>query len=342
MMNLVCVGACYLDTIIRQALPPPPNPRRVPHYPEEDSKLRATRLQVRRGGNCPNTLEVLQQLLQLRREQDGRGVVRPYLVSCLPSPESPAVTRIIDSFGADTAVDLSRCIYRLGSTEPASCYVLRSEASGSRTLVNHSDLPKMTTDEFATAVDGLGDDDTWFHFEGRIPETTLQCIQSLRRSNSRVRGVSVEIEKPGRDGLEDLAAEADVVFYSRSWAESKHYETAQQCVRAQSGLARRASHLLCTWGSEGAACLFVPSGNTVSCPATHPGQATRVVDTVGAGDTFVAGMLFGLLCHGEDWDVETKVRFAVQLATCKVQREGFDGVGADVLSCFDVASATQR
>ncbi|KAG4218889.1 hypothetical protein PC116_g32631, partial [Phytophthora cactorum] len=50
--------------------------------------------------------------------------------------------------------------------------------------------------------------------------------------------------------------------------------------------------------------------------------------TVGAGDTFIAGMLFGLLCHDDDWDTEKKVQFAVQLATCKVQRDGFDGLGS--------------
>ena len=31
--------------------------------------------------------------------------------------------------------------------------------------------------------------------------------------------VSVEVEKPQRDGLAELATEADVVFYSRAWAE---------------------------------------------------------------------------------------------------------------------------
>lgn len=54
--------------------------------------------------------------------------------------------------------------------------------------------------------------------QGRIPETTLQCIQHLRRHLPRSR-VSVEVEKPGREGLRELASEADVVFYSRSWAE---------------------------------------------------------------------------------------------------------------------------
>ncbi|KAI1486969.1 Ribokinase-like protein [Biscogniauxia mediterranea] len=323
--NLVCVGACYLDTILS-----------VPFYPEEDSKLRATNLQVRRGGNCPNTLQVFQQLLRepgrnhsrQQQQQQQQHHVKTYLISCLPSRDAPATATISESFGPGSAVDLSRCIYRASSSQAASSYILRSEASGSRTLVNYTDLPEMTPEEFVMAVDDLGDD-TWFHFEGRIPETTLQCIRYLRRSKAKA-VVSVEVEKPGREGLEELAAEADVVFYSRSWAEDKRYESAQHCLSAQSGVARRASHLLCTWGSQGASCLSLPSEKSVSCPATQPGQAIRVVDTVGAGDTFIAGMLFGLLCHTRDWDDEKKVRFAVQLATLKVQQEGFDGVGAEV------------
>ncbi|KAH9909987.1 hypothetical protein F4778DRAFT_28047 [Xylariomycetidae sp. FL2044] len=165
MKNLVCVGACYLDTILS-----------VPYYPEEDSKLRATSLQVRRGGNCPNTLEVLQQLLKLRgeeeeqkqRQDDGQKkiIIKPWLVSCLPSADSPASAQILDSFGPDTIVDFSRCIYRADHINPASSYIIRSERSGSRTLVNYNDLPEMTVGEFVTAAQELGDD-TWFHFERR-------------------------------------------------------------------------------------------------------------------------------------------------------------------------------
>ncbi|KAI1805479.1 Ribokinase-like protein [Daldinia bambusicola] len=313
--KLVCIGACYVDTILD-----------VPQYPGEDSKLRATNLQVRRGGNCPNTLQVLQQLLPIRgkrgdNDDDGGGSssssggggrdldLKPYLISCLPRADAPATATITGSFGPGSLVDFTRCIFREDHHQPASSYIIRSEATGSRTLVNYNDLPEMTVGEFVTAVEGIGgddndDDDVWFHFEnsnpethpkaqmrnaqGRIPETTLQCIRHLRRLFPNAR-VSVEVEKPGREGLQELAAEADVVFYSRSWAESKRYGSAQQCLSAQSGVARKA--------------------------------------TVGAGDTFIAGMLFGLLCHHEDWDTERKVQFAVQLATRKVQRDGFDGLG---------------
>lgn len=171
----------------------------VPHYPEEDSKLRATSLQVRRGGNCPNTLEVLGQLLQLYRkrgESDGasnsglRGhygvgpdIVTPYLISCLPSEGSPATSRIVESFGGSSGegegeelVNLTRCIYR-PVENAASSYIMRSEATGSRTLVNYNDLAEMTADEFVGAVGDLitgGGDDVWFHFEVGVSIHILQ------------------------------------------------------------------------------------------------------------------------------------------------------------------------
>ena len=68
-------------------------------------------------------------------------------------------------------VDLTRCIYRDELDDPASSYILRSEASGSRTLVNYNELPEMTADEFSAAIDGLGGD-MWVHFEVRRPRAT--------------------------------------------------------------------------------------------------------------------------------------------------------------------------
>jgi len=53
--------------------------------------------------------------------------------------------------------------------------------------------------------------------KGRIPEVTIECIHYLRQSYPAVK-VSVEAEKPNRPGLQELAAEADIVFYSKSWA----------------------------------------------------------------------------------------------------------------------------
>lgn len=139
-------------------------PSSVPFFPSEDSKLRATTLATRRGGNCPNTLEVLQQLLS-------RGChVKPYLVSCLPSRDSAATRRVTESFGEASPVDLQHCIYRDGHTQAASSYIIRSEQSGSRTLVNYNDLPDMSVQEFErVALSFSPDQEAWWHFEVRTP-----------------------------------------------------------------------------------------------------------------------------------------------------------------------------
>ncbi|CAI4210230.1 unnamed protein product [Parascedosporium putredinis] len=60
------------------------------------------------------------------------------------------------------------------------------------------------------------------------------------------------------------------------------------------------------------------------------GKTSLPFCTIGAGDTFIAGMLYALTCHSADWDTKTKLEFAVELATLKVQREGFEGLGQDV------------
>ncbi|PHH92717.1 hypothetical protein CDD83_5740 [Cordyceps sp. RAO-2017] len=325
MKHLILVGACYLDTILS-----------VPHFPEEDSKLRATRLAIRRGGNCPNSLEVLQQLLEAEEEQgEGEGDgqrVRPYLVTTLPQQSSPATGRVLASFGARPRVDFGHCLYRQGSTEAASSYILRSDASGSRTIVNHSDLPEMTAAEFEAVVQAFASDRhgrTWWHFEGRIPETTLACVRLLRRELPAAR-VSVEIEKPGRLGLLELAAEADVVFYSRSWAESRGHKSAEECLKGEQR--REGSLGLCTWGADGAAAMSQPFGECLRFPVQQQPAGICVVDTVGAGDTFIAGMLYGLFCRRSPWDLGQSTSFAVGLATLKVQREGFDGLGRDAVA----------
>lgn len=58
---------------------------------------------------------------------------------------------------------------------------------------------------------------------------------------------------------------------------------------------------------------------------------------MGAGDTFIAGMLYGLLCHAQDWDARAKLRFAVDLASLKVQKEGFGGLGAGALNAGEAS-----
>lgn len=135
---------------------------RAPYYPGEDEKLRASGISRRRGGNCPNTLEVLGQLLQYGPSNAESSL---NLITVLPSKSSVACQQIQSSLG--NMVRLDSCIYREIFSEPASSYIITSQATGSRTIVNYNELPEMTCTEFATAVAPLlaVTDRPWFHFE---------------------------------------------------------------------------------------------------------------------------------------------------------------------------------
>lgn len=136
----------------------------IPHYPGEDEKLRASKFSHRRGGNCPNTLEVLGQLLQHGPPKDECSL---NLISVFPSHSSAALQQIRSSFGNN--VQLDKCIFREQFSEPASSYIIASQATGSRTIVNYNELPEMSYAEFKTAVEPLHSEAgrLWFHFEVR-------------------------------------------------------------------------------------------------------------------------------------------------------------------------------
>jgi ketohexokinase len=91
--------------------------------------------------------------------------------------------------------------------------------------------------------------------------------------------------------------------------------------------------LVCTWGAQGAAAVKLSDApekhEWALCTDTWhpPGEPeAKVIDTVGAGDTFVAGMLFSLTNHSNT-TLEHKLRYAVQIASRKVYQDGFEGLG---------------
>lgn len=113
--------------------------------------------------------------------------------------------------------------YRAGQQIAASSYIIQSAANLTRTIVSANPLEEMTVQEFKDAIEPLValEDEVWIHFEGRIPQVLYQCVWWLREKYGYYGKVmvSVECEKPDRVGLKEVAAMADVVFYSRIWAE---------------------------------------------------------------------------------------------------------------------------
>lgn len=97
-----------------------------------------------------------------------------HLVTVLPSRRSPATEKVSSSFAANglADVDLTHCIHREEQTEPASSYIIHSQETGSRTIVNYNGLAEMTVEEFLEVADKFQqvDADVWWHFEVRVVE----------------------------------------------------------------------------------------------------------------------------------------------------------------------------
>lgn len=279
MTRILCVGTATLDII-----------NRVAAYPPEDSKVRALAQSQRLGGNAANTAIVLAQL----------------------GARASWVGNLAESAGlADTAftrfgVDASRAVRVPGAAMPTS-YILLSEASGSRSIVHFRNIPEYRAEDFCDL--DLRDFD-WVHFEGRAVDQLAQMLSQVRTRQGLP--VSLEVEKP-REGIEALFAQADLLLFSRDYAQARRCSDAQALLQSLP----RGIRASCTWGRHGA---WAVDRDGRLLHAAAPALA-EVVDTLGAGDVFNAAMVHAL-SGGRTLDQALPA--AVALASSKCSRDGLE------------------
>ncbi|KAJ3251360.1 hypothetical protein HDU77_005944 [Chytriomyces hyalinus] len=141
--------------------------------------------------------------------------------------------------------------------------------------------------------------------------------------------ISVEFEKPNRPGLDNLLGKADLLFFSKWYAEGRGFPNAPtgflDNIRRE---CKQGAILFLTWSEQG--CFFLV--NDLKRPAqTHHVPAPQIfpVDTIGAGDTFAAGILYSMGL--QKWDTRRACEFSVRLATAKCAQVGFDGLAERVI-----------
>lgn len=289
MARILAVGIATVDIVLQ-----------VTDFPAEDSEVRALGQRTVRGGNATNTLTVLSQL---GHDCSWAGVLA----------EDANAARIRADLGAYD-IDLRYCRCVPHGLNPTS-YILASQLNGSRTIVHYRDLPEFAYDDFA-AVDLDGFD--WLHCEGRNVVETRRMLERARACLPRL-PISVEIEKP-RAGVEALLSRADYVLFSRVYAQARGWNDASGFLRAMHAEAPQAV-LVCSWGADGAwAC--DRSGRLHASPAFSP---LRIVETLGAGDTFNAGFIDACL-HGQS--LSFALETACRLAGRKCGQQGFAELGA--------------
>jgi len=211
-------------------------------------------------------------------------------------------------------VDISPCRLHADGSVPVSS-VLVSAETGSRTITHYRDLPEYGYADFAS-IDLQSFD--WLHFEGRNPGELATMLEWARQHHPAI-PVSLEIEKP-RDGIEALFGRADVLLFSGDYARHRGYDEPAALLRDVSRLQPDAD-LYCTWGAAGAVSMD-RAGAEYGRSALASGP---VVDTLGAGDVFNAGVIEGYL-GGQD--MPGILRQACTLAGRKCTQTGFAGLTA--------------
>ena len=288
-MHILGVGVATLDIIDSLAA-----------YPAEDSEQRALGRRVCRGGNAANSLVVLSQL--------------GHACSWAGTLADDAAAGVIADDLAAHGIDTRWATRVAGATSPTST-ILHSRATASRTIIHYRELAEFSAEAFAQ-IDLEPFD--WLHFEGRHVAACEAMLRRARAAGRRPR-ISLEVEKP-REGIERLLPLADVLIFSRAYAEARGHETALrlfESVRRENPQAL----LFAAWGEAGG-WLDDGAGPPRHRPAVTP---SSVVDTLGAGDVFNAGVIHGLLQGGAP---DAALSLAVELSGRKCGQVGFEGLGS--------------
>ncbi len=278
--SILLVGNCVVDQIFT-----------VSHYPAEDEELRAASMTRVIGGNAANSAQILAQLgarvelmSSMAQDQDAQWLLQQLAASHI-------------------STDL--CQQHEDAPTPQSCIWL-NRADGSRTIVHVRDLPELDVAQLKS-IDVSAYQ--WIHFEGRNVETLLQYLPQLKNCGV---SISLEMEKD-RPHLVELLPYVDTVIVSNAYLQQAGLAV-EDCMGKFRQINNRL-RIVCTQGASGS----IASDEKGAIIKTEAESVSAVVDTIGAGDCFIAGLIFQL-AHDESFP--SALIYANQLAANKIQQHG--------------------
>ncbi|XP_070533243.1 ketohexokinase-like isoform X1 [Ptychodera flava] len=276
-------------------------------FPEEDTDSRCREQHWQRGGNASNSSVVLSQL----------GVKCQYFGTLAKHRLSEFIKDDLDKHG----VTVDNCVYHDNCTVPTSCVIVNA-SNGTRTILHaNKNLPELKLEDFERLNPNLY---SWIHFEGRNIEEVMKMISFIEKFNNEQSAkdritISLEMEKP-KANVHELIHHGDVVFMSKDYAKYFGHSTAEEAINAFHPKLKKGATLVCAWGDKGAWGSDGSDGNIYHSQAYPPDQ---LLDTLGAGDTFNAGVICGL---NQKQRLLEALTLGCKLAGRKCGLHGFDGV----------------
>ena len=286
-------------------------------YPEEDMGHRCIDCFKHRGGNASNSSTVFSLL--------GGGV--EYFGTLAADTELSFIQEDFEKFG----VKFQNSVIIPDKTCPMSVVILSLESHTRTVLHTNKDLPELTLEDFVKNINLNSSDYGWIHFEGRDNAQEIARIMRHINESNKINPnhvfTSLEAEKlrfaPFLDKF-DMWKLPDVLFVSKDFARSQGFTSMEETVTSYHGKVKNGGVVVCPWGDKGAAAMSDQTG-LVKSPAFPPAE---VLDTCGAGDTFIATTLFAL---GQGKALQKAIEFGCKVAGLKCGVQGFKKLEPSVL-----------
>uniref|UniRef100_A0A6U4SHY2 Carbohydrate kinase PfkB domain-containing protein n=1 Tax=Hemiselmis andersenii TaxID=464988 RepID=A0A6U4SHY2_HEMAN len=261
----------------------------VDAYPKPDDKIRSTSLSVMGGGNAANSLTACRRL----------GVECSLLTKLGQDDNGDLIRKELNRDGVDTTL----CVTKAGLDSPFT-YILVDSSTQTRTCIHTPIQEDLLPDEIPKDVlDGV----SVVHLDGR---NTLAAARLAEMANEAKVPVLLDIEKE-RPDIEKVLPLADYIItntqYPQIFKEGASTEEGMVALLEQG----RAKWVITTLGADGSQMMRRTSDDpkdqvkdpslkyssfedytVVKCAAAKP---KSIVDTTGAGDSFIGAMLYGLV-----------------------------------------------